>query len=72
MWFAGVDWADTHHDIVIIDDLGRQISSFRVMHTPEGLNELTGQLAALSGPENKAAMACIVETNHGLLIAARL
>ncbi len=72
MWFAGVDWADTHHDIVIIDDLGRQISSFRVTHTPEGLNELTGQLAALSGPENKAAMACIVETNHGLLIAALL
>ncbi len=72
MWFAGVDWADTHHDIDIIDDFGRQITSFRVAHTPEGLTELTSRLAAVSGPSNKAEMACIVETNHGLLITALL
>ena len=72
MWFAGVDWADTHHDLLIIDDFGRQITSFRVAHTPEGLHEMTSRLAAVSGPHNKAAMACIAETNQGLLITTLL
>jgi Transposase len=72
MWFAGVDWADTHHDLVILDEFGHQISSFRVAHTPEGLQELTSQLVAVSGPYNKAAIACIVETNHGLLMTTLL
>ncbi len=56
----------------MIDQFGHQISSFRVAHTPEGLQELTNQLVAVSGPYHKAAMACIVETNHGLLITTLL
>ncbi len=68
MWYAGVDWADTHHDIVVIDELGRRLTSFRVMHTTKGLDELVSHLTAICGPENKAELACIVETNHGLLI----
>ncbi len=38
------------------------------MHTPKGLDELTSRLTAICGPEYKAELACIVETNHGLLI----
>jgi transposase len=72
MWFAGVDWADTHHDVFIIDDVGRQITSFRVAHTPEGLGELTHRLAEVSGSQKRAEMACIIETNHGLLITSLL
>ncbi len=72
MWFTGVDWADTHHDVFVIDDVGHQITSFRVAHTPEGLGELTHRLAEVSGPQKKAEMACIVETNHGLLITSLL
>ena len=72
MWFSGIDWADTHHDIVIIEESGRQLTSFRVAHTPEGLAELTSRLEAVCGPDNKAALACIIETNHGLLITTLL
>jgi transposase len=72
VWFAGIDWADTHHDVVILDDAGRQLRSFRVTHTPEGLQALTSQLGEVSGPCGKAEMACLVETNHGLLITALL
>ena len=72
MWFVGIDWADTHHDVVVLDDVGHQMRSFRVTHTPEGLHALTSQLEAVSGPRGKAEMACIVETNHGLLITALL
>ncbi len=65
MWFTGIDWADTHHDILILEESGRQLTSFRVAHTPKGLTELTSRLEAVCGSHNKAAMACIIETNHG-------
>jgi len=70
MWYAGIDWADTHHDAVVIDEAGRQADALRVMHTKEGLAELTSFLRALAKTPDQ--MACIVETNQGLLIAALL
>lgn len=72
MWFTGIDWADTHHDIFIIEESGQKLTSFRVAHTSEGLAELTSRLEAVCGPGNKARMACIIETNHGLLITTLL
>ncbi len=72
MWFAGVDWADDHHDVVIIDADGRQVGARRVTHTPAGLAELTDFLLSISGAERKEELACIIETTHGLLIAALL
>ena len=41
MWYAGLDWADSHHDVVVIDDGGRQVASRRVAHSAEGLAELS-------------------------------
>ena len=72
MWFAGVDWADDHHDVVVIDADGRQVGARRVRHTPAGLTELTDFLLAISGAERKEELACVLETTHGLLIAALL
>ena len=37
MWFAGIDWADQHHDALVLDEQGHQLGSLRVDHTPEGL-----------------------------------
>lgn len=72
MWFTGIDWADTHHDIVIIEESGQKLTSFRVTHNPQGLAELTSRLESVCGAGNKATMACIIETNHGLLITTLL
>jgi transposase len=72
MWFAGIDGADVHHDVVVIDGEGHHVGVRRVTPTPEGLTELTEFLAAITGPERKAELACIIETTHGLLIAALL
>lgn len=72
MWFAGIDWADRHHDVIVIDEAGRQVASLRVAHSPTGLRELTDLLEKTSGPNHKDQMACIIETNHGLLISALL
>jgi transposase len=72
MWYTGIDWADDHHDAVVIDEAGRQLASLHVTHTPAGLNQLTSFLQDITGPDAKEQMACIVETTHGLLIAALL
>jgi transposase len=72
MWFAGVDWADSHHDVLVIDEASHQVGSCRVTHTVEGLTQLNDFLLAITGPERKEEMACIIETTHGLLIAALL
>lgn len=69
MWYAGLDWADSHHDVVVIDDGGRQVASRRVAHSAEGLAELTAFLRQI-GPLDQ--IACIIETNQGLLISTLL
>jgi transposase len=70
MFYAGIDWSDTHHDVLVIDDAGRQVKGpLRVNHTPEGLEELHLFLEAITGPGGKEHMACIVETSSGLLVA---
>lgn len=72
MWYAGIDWADDHHDAVVLDDSGRVVTTLRVSHTPAGLAQLTNALERICGPDAKEHMACIVETNRGLLIDALL
>ena len=69
MWFAGIDWADRHHDLVVIDESGRKVAQLRVEHTPEGLAKLVSFLRDMAPLEQ---MACILETTHGLLITALL
>ncbi len=60
------------HDVLVIDETSRQVSSCRVTHTVEGLRQLQAFLLSICGPARKEEMACIIETTHGLLIAARL
>jgi transposase len=58
--------------VVVIDDDGRQLASKRVAHTKAGLETLVQFLEGISGSTLKEQMACIIETAHGLLIAALL
>jgi transposase len=71
MWYAGIDWADAHHDAVVIDEQGRRVASCRVSHTPEGLAQLVTFLqgTVASAPQE---LVCLIETTHGLLITALL
>ena len=69
MWYAGIDWADTHHDALVIDEKGRQVGSLRVDHSPQGMSKLNAFLEQIIGTAPKEQMACIIETTHGLLIA---
>ncbi len=73
MWYAGIDWADRHHDAVVIDDAGKRVVSIRVEHSPEGLGKLVGFLRGIGDvAERPGNLACILEVSRGLLIAALL
>jgi transposase len=66
MWYVGLDWADTHHDVEVLDEAGKRVGARRFAHSHEGLNALKQfVLGIAASPEQ---LACIVETNHGLLI----
>jgi hypothetical protein len=66
MWYVGLDWADTHHDVAVPYLAGKRVGARRFAHSHAGLNELKQfVLGIAASPEN---LACIVETNHGLLI----
>lgn len=67
MWYVGIDWADMHHDLVMLDEAGKRVGARRVAHSPDGLDELKQfVLSIATSPEH---VACIVETTHGLLIS---
>jgi transposase len=67
MWYVGLDWADTYHDVVVLDEAGRRVGSRRFVHSHEGLHELKQFLLSIAASPEQ--LACIVETTHGLLIA---
>ncbi len=69
MFYAGIDWADQKHDGLVLDEAGRKLGSIHVPHTPEGLDKLDAWLSSTLGGQGKEQMACIIETNHGLLIS---
>lgn len=68
MWYTGIDWADEHHDALVIDEKGHQMGSIRVDHNPQGFTKLDTFLMQIIGTASKEQMACIIETTHGLLI----
>src|SRR5690242_20527003 len=73
MWYAGIDWADEHHVVVVLDEKGQQVSTGQFPHPVDGLAQLTDFLVNIVGTvEQKENLACIIETSHGLLIAALL
>jgi transposase len=66
MWYVGLDWADTHHDVEVQDEAGKRIGARRFAHSHAGLHELKAFLLGIAASPEE--LACIVETNHGLLI----
>jgi hypothetical protein len=65
---CGIDWAQDHHDIAIVDADGRLVAKRRIPESVAGLAELTAMLAdAGDDPENAIPVA--IETPRGLLVA---
>jgi len=68
MWYAGIDGADQHHDAVVIDEAGKRVGTTRVAHTAAGLDTLVTFLKGIGDvTDHPDHLACIIETNRGLL-----
>lgn len=66
--YCGIDWAEGHHDIALVNDEGKLIAKRRINETPEGVAELTAMLAA-AGDSEAEPIPVAIETPRGLLIA---
>lgn len=66
--YCGIDWAEGHHDIALVDDDGQLIAKRRINETLDGVAELTAMLAA-AGDSEAEPIPVAIETPRGLLIA---
>lgn len=66
MFYIGIDWADNHHDIYIIDEQGDKIDSFRIDHNPHGLSILRDKICDLKVLKTQILFA--IETHKNLLV----
>jgi transposase len=66
--FCGIDWAEDHHDIALVDRDGKLLAHQRISHDAAGLARLLELLAGHGDtPEDPVPVA--IETPRGLLVA---
>ena len=70
MIFAGVDWAEAHHDVCVMDDAGKVLARQRIADSLEGLAELHGLLAEHA--EESEDVVVGIEKDRGLIVTALL
>ncbi len=66
--FCGIDWAEGHHDIALIDAEGTLVGKRRINESLDGVAELTAMLAA-AGDSAEEPIPVAIETPRGLLVA---
>ncbi len=67
--FCGIDWAEKHHDIALVDAEGKLVAKRRITESVDGFGELTAMLAE-AGDAAEAPIPVAIETPRGLLVAA--
>ncbi|WP_331735989.1 IS110 family transposase (plasmid) [Streptomyces anulatus] len=68
MIYCGIDWAENHHDVVLIDDSGQLLVKRRITDDTAGYQVLLGLLAEHEDTQDNPIPVAI-ETNRGLLVA---
>src|SRR4051812_38814025 len=66
--FCGVDWAEDHHDIALVDAGGKQLAKVRISDDAAGFAPLAA-LFAEHGDSDDAPIPGAIETSRGLLVA---
>jgi len=70
MVFVGVDWAETHHDVCLLDEQGKVLGKRRIPEGLEGVSRLHELVAEHA--EEPAQVVVGIETDRGLLVQALL
>lgn len=68
MVFVGVDWAEAHHDVCVIDEAGKVLGKRRVPDGLEGVRQIHELVAA--DAEQPQQVVVGIETDRGLLVGA--
>ena len=67
--FCGVDWAEGHHDIAIVDGDDSLVAKRRIGDDPAGLATLT-ELLTDAGDTAENPISIAIETPRGLMVAS--
>jgi hypothetical protein len=65
---CGIDWANDHHDVALIDAEGAKLGRRRISDDATGLGELAALFAAHGGGPGTVKIA--IETERGRLVAS--
>lgn len=75
--YCGIDWAEAHHDVAVIDDAGRRLVKARITDDLAGLTALCQLLADAAAAAEPGAptgefllVDVAIETDRGLLVGA--
>ncbi|MFD9823077.1 IS110 family transposase, partial [Streptomyces violascens] len=66
--FCGIDWAEDHHDIALVNERGDLVAKLRISDDLAGLEALQ-QLLAEAGDGSGDPIPVAIETSHGLLVS---
>ncbi|WEB43247.1 IS110 family transposase [Streptomyces yunnanensis] len=66
--FCGIDWAEKHHDVALVDDTGHLLAKRRISDDAAGYRILLDLLAEYGDTEHDPIPVAI-ETSRGLLVA---
>jgi transposase len=66
--FCGIDWAEDHHDVALVDADGKLVAKRRIGDDATGFAMLL-QLLAAAGDSGQEPIPVAIETGRGLLVA---
>ncbi|HEY8556981.1 MAG TPA: transposase, partial [Actinomycetes bacterium] len=66
--FCGIDWAEHHHDVTVVDQAGQVLAKRRITDDLAGFTQLSALLAEHA--TTPAGVDVAIETDRGLLVAA--
>jgi transposase len=66
--FCGIDWAEDHHDVAVVDEAGTLIGKRRIGDDAAGFAALL-QMLAEAGDQPQEPIPVAIETSRGLLVA---
>jgi transposase len=67
--FCGIDWAEGHHDVALVDEAGQLVAKKRINESVTGFAELVAMFEA-AGDTAADPIPVAIETPRGLLVAA--
>jgi transposase len=68
--FCGIDWAEGHHDVALVDTEGTKVAKMRIDTGAEGFSDLVSLLAEHSSVPSSVPVA--IETDKNLIVVALL